>query len=177
MPSLTNAIPGATATPLHMAELYRDKDASRYDTEKLQKISIDGLTCAQVEEYFAEAIKEGKHEDDEDVNPVMKKDSVLKKETSASDGDVLKERDSFALQDHESKGANAPEAGNESDIAKCITNVDQDALAHCSRDVDSVSATDLNDNSSWQSARTILGVVLGVTCLVIMSRAVKGRMR
>ena len=159
-----------------MAELYRDKDASRYDTEKLQKISIDGLTCAQVEEYFAEAIKEGKHKDDEEVNPVMKKDSVLKKEASASDGEVLKERDSFALQDHENNGANAPDADNESDQAKCNTNDDQNALAHCSRDDDSLSATDLDNSCSWRSA-TILGVVMGVACIVIMARAVKGRMR
>ena len=40
--------PGATATPLHMAELNREQDASRFDTEKLQKISIEGLTCALV---------------------------------------------------------------------------------------------------------------------------------
>ena len=58
--------PGATATPLHMAELNRERDDSRYDTEKLQKISIAGLTCAQVEEYLAEAIKEGESDDDND---------------------------------------------------------------------------------------------------------------
>jgi len=52
--------PGATATPLHMAELERESDATRFDTEKLQKISIDGLTCEQVEKYFTESIKEGK---------------------------------------------------------------------------------------------------------------------
>ena len=49
-----------------MAELYREQDASRFDTEKLQKISIDGLTCTQVEEYFSEAIKEGRVSEDDD---------------------------------------------------------------------------------------------------------------
>lgn len=57
--------PGATATPLHMAEMHRDNDATRFETEKLQMVSIDGLTCAQVEEYFAEAINEGKSKRDE----------------------------------------------------------------------------------------------------------------
>lgn len=59
--------PGATATPRHMAELYREKDASRFDTEKLQKISIEGLTCTQVEEFFEQAIREGKTTEDADV--------------------------------------------------------------------------------------------------------------
>ena len=58
--------PGATATPRHMAELYREKDASRFDTEKLQKISIDGLTCTQVEQFFEQAINEGKTTEDAD---------------------------------------------------------------------------------------------------------------
>jgi hypothetical protein len=52
--------PGATATPMHMEAMYRENDASRFDTEKLQKISIEGLTCTQVEAYFAEAMKDGK---------------------------------------------------------------------------------------------------------------------
>jgi hypothetical protein len=43
-----------------MAEMYRENDSSRFDTEKLQKISIDGLSCTQVEAYFAEAMKDGK---------------------------------------------------------------------------------------------------------------------
>ena len=162
-----------------MAELYRDKDESRYDTEKLQKISIDGLTCAQVEEYFAEAIKEGKHEDEEDVNPVMKKDSVLKKEASTTDHEIIKERESFALPDHE--GAKGPDVDDGSGTAKRVTNGDQDSCndntVHCRRDADSISITDdVNDNNSWRSA-TVLGVLMGVVCLVIMSRAVKGRTR
>jgi hypothetical protein len=58
--------PGATATPRHMAELYREKDAARFDTEKLQKISIEGLTCTQVEQFFEQAIREGKTTEDVD---------------------------------------------------------------------------------------------------------------
>lgn len=60
--------PGATATPLHMSELKRDEDASRFDTEPLELISSDYLTCQEVEDYFSESIKEGKpREDDSEV--------------------------------------------------------------------------------------------------------------
>ena len=152
-----------------MAELYREKDASRYDTEKLQKISIDGLTCAQVEEYFAEAIKEGKHDDIEDFDPVVKRENGFKKESTISDDDVLKERDSFCQQDH-----------GGSDTEKSNTNDDHDACddkpTHCSRDIDSIAVTDMNDNNSWRSA-AVFGVLMGVACLVILSRAGKGKMR
>eukprot|EP00804_Cyclotella_cryptica_P009696 CCRYP_011232-RC/>CCRYP_011232-RC protein AED:0.07 eAED:0.07 QI:178/0.84/0.78/1/0.69/0.5/14/828/1553 len=64
--------PGATATPLHMAEMYRENDASRFDTEKLQKISIDGLSCTQVEAYFAEAMKDGKPKRNDTVEEPLK---------------------------------------------------------------------------------------------------------
>ena len=74
--------PGATATPRHMAELYREKDASRFDTEKLQKISIEGLTCTQVEEFFEQAIREGKTTEDADVSST----------DMSSKGDVKKEK-------------------------------------------------------------------------------------
>jgi hypothetical protein len=164
-----------------MAELYREKDASRYDTEKLQKISIDGLTCAQVEEYFAEAIKEGKHEEDEDFDPVVKRENGFKKESTISDDDVLKQRDSFSQQDHDnSRGAKAPDVDIGSDTEKSNTNDDHDACdndqTHCSRDIDSIAVTDMNDNNSWRST-AIVGVLIGVACLVVMSRAVKGKMR
>merc|ERR1712154_639137 len=77
--------PGATATPLHMAELYREKDATRFDTEKLQKISTDHLTCAQVEEYFAEAIKEGKTDDENDDAVDAEKPPAEKKRKDKTD--------------------------------------------------------------------------------------------
>jgi hypothetical protein len=81
-----------------MAELYRENDASRFDTEKLQMISIGGLTCAQVEEYFAEAIKEGKthEEDDEDTVPVGKKEKENEM-NELSEEEMLKERESFII--------------------------------------------------------------------------------
>jgi len=58
--------PGATATPMHMAELERDSDASRFDTEGLQMIGRENLTCREVEEYFTTAMVCGKTEDDDD---------------------------------------------------------------------------------------------------------------
>jgi inositol-hexakisphosphate/diphosphoinositol-pentakisphosphate 1-kinase len=54
--------PGAHHTPLHMNELDRDQDASRFDTAPLQVISRDGLTCEEVEEFFDKAIVEGQEE-------------------------------------------------------------------------------------------------------------------
>merc|ERR1719401_1506797 len=51
--------PGATATPLHMAKLYREKDPTRLDTEELQKISIDSLTSAQVEHILQKPSRKG----------------------------------------------------------------------------------------------------------------------
>lgn len=57
--------PGATATPLHVSEMKRDEDASRFDTEPLELISSDYLTCQEVEEYFSQSIREGKPREDE----------------------------------------------------------------------------------------------------------------
>ncbi len=62
--------PGATATPLHMSELEKDKDTSRFDTEPLKLISRPDLTCQELEEYFKEAIEEGRVEDDDDHHDV-----------------------------------------------------------------------------------------------------------
>jgi inositol-hexakisphosphate/diphosphoinositol-pentakisphosphate 1-kinase len=51
--------PGAHHTPLHMNELDRDHDASRFDTAPLQVIGREGLTCEEVEEFFEKVIAEG----------------------------------------------------------------------------------------------------------------------
>jgi len=58
--------PGATATPLHMSELVRDLDSTRFETESRQVLSKDNLTCQEVEEYFSQSIIEGKTEDDDE---------------------------------------------------------------------------------------------------------------
>jgi hypothetical protein len=89
--------PGATATPRHMAELYREKDATRFDTEKLQKISKEGLTGTQVEEFFEQAIREGKTSEDfdesskgTDISDVEKETKKKAKKDKSSKNEVLK---------------------------------------------------------------------------------------
>ena len=56
--------PGATATPMHMNELDREQDQSRFDTAPLQLISRDGLTCQDVEEFFEQAIVAGRSDEE-----------------------------------------------------------------------------------------------------------------
>lgn len=57
--------PGATATPMHMAEMDRDSDSSRYDTDKLEMIGRHGLTFEEVESFFSEVIEAGKSNEEE----------------------------------------------------------------------------------------------------------------
>jgi len=52
---------GATATPLHIHEANRYADLSRLDTNPLEPIGRDGLTCKDVEDFFNSAIIEGGH--------------------------------------------------------------------------------------------------------------------
>jgi inositol hexakisphosphate/diphosphoinositol-pentakisphosphate kinase len=56
--------PGATATPMHMKELDREQDQSRFDTAPLQLISREGLTCREVEDFFEQAIVAGRSDED-----------------------------------------------------------------------------------------------------------------
>lgn len=51
--------PGATAKPTSLPEADRDLDTSRNQTEPLQMIGREGLTCKEVEDFFSKAIKEG----------------------------------------------------------------------------------------------------------------------
>jgi len=60
--------PGATATPLHMAEMDRDLDNSRFETDSLKLISKEGLSCQEVEEYFTDCIDQGKTDEDDDAS-------------------------------------------------------------------------------------------------------------
>uniref|UniRef100_A0A7S1UZH4 Inositol hexakisphosphate and diphosphoinositol-pentakisphosphate kinase n=2 Tax=Grammatophora oceanica TaxID=210454 RepID=A0A7S1UZH4_9STRA len=57
--------PGATATPMHMAELERDSDSSRFETDRLRTISREGLTCEEVEAFLTTCISAGTVEDDD----------------------------------------------------------------------------------------------------------------
>jgi len=57
--------PGATSTPLHMHELQRDSDTTRFDTSPLQMIGREGLTCQEMEDFFEQAIMAGRTEDED----------------------------------------------------------------------------------------------------------------
>ena len=183
--------PGATATPLHMAELYREKDASRFDTEKLQKISFDGLTCAQVEAYFTEAIKEGKiHEDDDEhdnAHPAekekeKKKDKTPKKEPKEVAPQPLTEANARPVEYVESTG-NGTAATMEGDAESSLPNnggitgeksYSVDSNNHIQDDSDT-NANEMDaDGKFWRRA-TILSAVVGAGCLILMSRALKRR--
>ena len=96
--------PGATATPLHMSTSNRNSDRSRNDTEPLQLVSKKNLTCAEVEEYFDESMKEGNNEDDDNrsnistVNCPLAVKEIMKEEANPDvDSDVLK--DAFGCKD------------------------------------------------------------------------------
>ena len=84
--------PGATATPRHIDEDEREHDLSRYGTEPLQEIGREGLTCAEVEEFFEMAIMAGKTEDDDTVTlstaPVEIKKKDKKKGKKAKKVDI-----------------------------------------------------------------------------------------
>jgi inositol hexakisphosphate/diphosphoinositol-pentakisphosphate kinase len=56
--------PGATATPMHMAELDRDSDSTRFDSAPPLVVGRDNLTCHEVEEFLDAIIGEGDPEDD-----------------------------------------------------------------------------------------------------------------
>jgi len=191
--------PGATATPLHMAELFREKDATRFDTEKLQKISIDGLTCAQVEEYFTEAIREGKT-NDEDEDVVEKTPSVKKKKDKGKKDKIPKEEltevPSITKQattkadniDGKGTKANTVDVGKasaESQPGKKKTEPENvtdnpeacaDDSTNESRDSDSKYTLDKSANYFSRHA-TVFGVLIGAGCLFMISRATKGMLK
>lgn len=177
---------GATATPLHMAELNREQDPSRFETEKLQKISIEGLTCAQVEEYFAEAIKEGKinDKDDEDsvVAPVLKREkSEGTKQPNRTNMDSFIERDQIKCNNLKANCADLGKSALKSIPSTIIEEACNDQACndhpHCD-DADSKSLIDMNadNNNFWRSA-TAVGLLLGVGCLYMMSRASKSMLK
>jgi len=56
--------PGATATPMHMAELDRDSDSSRFDSAPPLVIGRDNLSCQEVEVFLDACINEGHTEED-----------------------------------------------------------------------------------------------------------------
>jgi inositol hexakisphosphate/diphosphoinositol-pentakisphosphate kinase len=55
---------GATGTPIHQAQSTKGADLTRLDTEPLVSVGRDGLTCADVEDFFSSVINEGGEGDD-----------------------------------------------------------------------------------------------------------------
>lgn len=49
---------GATATPIHQARSTKETDLTRLDTEPLQAVGRDGLTCSEIEDFFDTIITE-----------------------------------------------------------------------------------------------------------------------
>jgi hypothetical protein len=62
-----------------MSELDRDMDTTRFDTEPLQFISREGLTCQEIEDYFTESIEEGKSHEDDDIFSTVSNVDIAKK--------------------------------------------------------------------------------------------------
>jgi len=57
--------PGATGTPMHMAEMDRDRDSSRFDTAPLKVVGREDLTCQEIEDFLNACITEGHTEEDD----------------------------------------------------------------------------------------------------------------
>ena len=176
-----------------MAELCREKDASRFDTEKLQKISIDGLTCAQVEEYFSEAIKEGKiHEDDHEGEkaPEEKKEKA-KKKGKAPKEELAEESSLMPIQanttDKDAEETNLDTSEISVRAAESISISDKKEVPSgalesgegydgdsADQSQDSANDSDIEKvtNKFWLSAYAI---AFGVGCMFMMAKALKRR--
>lgn len=190
--------PGATATPRHMAELYREKDAARFDTEKLQKISIEGLTCTQVEEFFEQAIRDGKTTEDADesskgttVSDVekekkakkkAKKEKAKKAESTPTVNDKVDERKEIDTNTSkmESKVEDPSTAGvvEEKSVSLKNENVSNSAMTEVVEDpepkelVPEVAEVNVQDvattSQAWQNA-AVAGALIGAGCYLIVA--------
>lgn len=182
---LSSILPsGATATPLHMAEMNREQDASRFDTEKLQKISIEGLTCAQVEEYFAEAIKEGKindkDEEDSVIAPALKKEKSEGSKPSRANMDSFLERDLVKCNSLKATSADLGKGTLKSIPSTIIEEASNDRpgedRSHHFQDEDPKYLIDVNPDNFWRSV-TAIGLFMVAGCMYMMSRANKSMLK
>merc|ERR1711966_52854 len=163
--------PGATATPLHMAKLYREKDPTRLDTEELQKISIDSLTSAQVEEYFAEAIREGAvHDKDDEEAEKKPADKDESREKTVTIKENLVEVSSETTPANLAEKVNSQDEGNGSTVTKedkTEGHIDEPTI----KSSDSVSnySDENHAHRFWRSA-AMLGALFGAGCMLVMLR-------
>ena len=174
-----------------MAELYREQDASRFDTEKLQKISIDGLTCTQVEEYFSEAIKEGRvSEDDEEEEKSLltpkkkikdkKKDKTPKKEPPTKSSSqptqsvvtpaVNAKTTSVEVVD-EDVAEESIDSGKKELPSSTVAQNQDDSLNGSNRRSSGI----IKAMNRHRSAAALGVVILGTGCLFFISKALKRR--
>lgn len=174
-----------------MAELYREQDASRFDTEELQKISIDGLTCTQVEEYFSEAIKEGRiSEDDEEEEKSLltpkkkikdkKKDKTPKKEPPTKSSSqptqsvvtpaVNAKTTSVEVVD-EDVAEESIDSGKKELPSSTVAQNQDDSLNGSNRRSSGI----IKAMNRHRSAAALGVVILGTGCLFFISKALKRR--
>lgn len=174
-----------------MAELYREQDASRFDTEELQKISIDGLTCTQVEEYFSEAIKEGRvsEDDDEEEKSLLtpkkkikdkKKDKTPKKEPPTKSSSqptqsvvtpaVNAKTTSVEVVDEDVAEESIDSGKKELPSSTVAQNQDDSLNGSNRRSSGIIKATNRH-----RSAAALGVVILGTGCLFFISKALKRR--
>ena len=124
---------GATATPLHIDEANRYADLTRLDTNPLEPVGRDGLTCQDVEDFFSSAIIEGGHFSD-DVSSIgtterAKPMPVVGQAPVSPEGGAkrltrtLKQRTSTLLDDGEGDGAGDGET--EADLTQSISPFDE----------------------------------------------------
>lgn len=175
-----------------MAELYREQDASRFDTEELQKISIDGLTCTQVEEYFSEAIKEGRvSEDDEEEEKSLltpkkkikdkKKDKTPKKEPpTKSSSQPTQSVVTPAVNDakttsvevvDEDVAEESIDSGKKELPSSTVAQNQDDSLNGSNRRSSGI----IKAMNRHRSAAALGVVILGTGCLFFISKALKRR--
>lgn len=175
-----------------MAELYREQDASRFDTEELQKISIDGLTCTQVEEYFSEAIKEGRiSEDDEEEEKSLltpkkkikdkKKDKTPKKEPpTKSSSQPTQSVVTPAVKDvkttsvevvDEDVAEESIDSGKKELPSSTVAQNQDDSLNGSNRRSSGI----IKAMNRHRSAAALGVVILGTGCLFFISKALKRR--
>lgn len=174
-----------------MAELYREQDASRFDTEELQKISIDGLTCTQVEEYFSEAIKEGRvsEDDDEEEKSLLtpkkkikdkKKDKTPKKEPPTKSSSqptqsivtpaVNAKTTSVEVVD-EDVAEESIDSGKKELPSSTVAQNQDDSLNGSNRRSSGI----IKAMNRHRSATALGVVILGTGCLFFISKALKRR--
>jgi len=181
-----------------MAKLYREKDPTRLDTEELQKISIDSLTSAQVEEYFAEAIREGAvHDKDDEEAEKKPADKDESREKTVTIKENLVEVSSETTPANLAEKVNSQDEGNGSTVTKeDLTEVSPEIVAaNLEREINNQERTDKDDKSEghideptikssdsvsnysdenhahrfWRSA-AMLGALFGAGCMLVMLR-------